>query len=129
MTLLDFEVQSQPEPPDPDDFETIEEFREAIARWDREHPSSFDRCSDLPSSQDNDVSSQDNEVSSQDNDVSSQDEPLEVSLDSFCEWAPYPAEWYEPERSEVSELPPVAKSSITSEFFIPTFGRWGDRSE
>jgi hypothetical protein len=60
-------------------------------------------------------------------------EPLEVSLDSFCEWAPCPLDWYEPadllEPSEVSELSDVAKSSITSDFFIPTFDRWGDRSD
>ncbi|MBD0309881.1 MAG: hypothetical protein ICV80_17785 [Microcoleus sp. T1-bin1] len=58
-------------------------------------------------------------------------EPLEVSLDSFCEWARCPAQWYEPvallEPSEVMELSPVLKSSSTSNFFILTFGRLGDR--
>jgi hypothetical protein len=114
LSLFDVHVQSPPEPPDPDDFESLDEFREAIARWDWGHPSSSEHCSDhLPSS------------------VHS--EPLEVSLDSFCEWAPCPLDWYEPadllEPSEVSELSDVAKSSITSEFFIPTFGRLGDRSD
>jgi len=33
-----------------------------------------------------------------------------------------------PEQSEVMELPPLIESSITSDFFIPTFGLWGDRS-
>jgi len=56
-------------------------------------------------------------------------EPLEVSLDSFCEWAPCPDDWYEPSKvSEVSELSPT-KSSITSDFFIPIFDAWCDRSK
>jgi hypothetical protein len=93
------------EPLDPDDFESLDAFREAIARWDREHPSIFDHCSDLPNSAHSD--------------------PLELSIDSFCEWAPCPADWYEP--AEVMELPPVHKNSSTSDFFILTFGRWGDR--
>jgi hypothetical protein len=114
LSLLDFEVESVEEPPDPDDFESLDAFREAIARWDGEHPtSSFDHCSDhLPSSE--------------------QNEPLEISLDSFCEWVPCPADWYEPdtslEQSKVSELLRADKSSITSDFFIPTFDRLGDRS-
>jgi hypothetical protein len=109
LSLIDFEVLTEPEPPDPDDFESLDAFRKAIARWDGEHPSSFDHCSELPSSQ---------------------DKPLEVSLDSFCEWAPCPEDWYEPTldgSSKVMELSPVRKSSITSDFFIPTFGL-GDRS-
>jgi len=134
LSLLDFEVESVEEPPDPDDFESLDAFREAIARWDSEHPtSSFDHCSDqLPSSEDNDVSSEDHDVSSEDHDVSSEDKPLELSLDSFCLWAHCPAEWYEPaallEQSRVMELSSVQKTSSTSDFFIPTFGRWGDRS-
>jgi hypothetical protein len=121
LSLFDVQVQSPPELPDPDDFESLDAFREAIARWDLEHPtSSSDRCSDhLPSS----VHCELNSVPC---------EPLEVSLDSFCEWAPCPDEWYEPaallEQSKVSELSPTCKSSITSDFSIPTFGRWGDRS-
>jgi hypothetical protein len=113
LSLFDAQVVTEPEPPDPDDFESLDAFREAIARWDWEHPtSSFDHCSDLlPSSVPN--------------------EPLEISLDSFCEWAPCPADWYEPdtsiEQSEVSELLRADKSSITSDFFIPTFDRLGDR--
>jgi len=112
LSLLDFEVESVDEAPDPDDFESLDAFREVIERWDREHPSSFDHCSDhLPSSE--------------------QNEPLEISLESFCEWAPCPADWYEPdtslEQSKVSELLRVEKSSITSDFFIPTFDRLGDR--
>jgi hypothetical protein len=119
LSLLDFEIESSDEPPDPDDFESLDAFREAIARWDWEHPSSFDHCSDqLPSSEDNDVSSE--------------DKPLELSLDSFCLWAHCPADWYEPaevlEPSKVMELSPIHKNSSTSDFFIPTFDSLGDRS-
>jgi hypothetical protein len=126
LSLVDFEVQSEPEPPDPDDFESLDAFREAITRWDGEHPSSLDHFSDpLPSSEGNDVSSEDNDVSSEDN-------ALGLPLDSFCLWAHCPAEWYEPaallELSKVSELSPTCKSSITSDFFIPTFGSLRDRS-
>ncbi len=47
LSLLDFEVESVEEPPDPDDFESLDAFLEAIARWDWEHPtSSFDHCSE-----------------------------------------------------------------------------------
>jgi hypothetical protein len=127
LSLLDFEVQSVDEPPDPDDFESLDAFREALARWDLEHPSSsssFDRSDHLPSSEDNDVSSEDN-------DVSSEDKPLELSLDSFCLWAHCPADWYEPaallKPSKVMELSPVHKNSSTSDFFIPTFNCWSDR--
>jgi hypothetical protein len=99
--------------PDPDDFESLDAFREAIARWDGEHPSSLDHFSDhLPSSEDN---------------------ALGLPLDSFCLWAHCPADWYEPtallDLSKVSELSPTCKSSITSDFFIPTFGTLGDRDE
>jgi len=38
LSLLDFEVQSQPERPDPDDFESLDAFGEAIASGDWEHP-------------------------------------------------------------------------------------------
>ena len=116
LSLLNFEVESAAEPPDPDDFESLDAFREAITRWDWEHPSSSDHCE--PSS----VHCEPSSVHS---------EPLEVSLDSLCEWAPCPDEWYEPtallEPSKVSELSPGCKSSITSDFFIPTFDAWGDR--
>ena len=135
LSLLDFEVQSQDEPPDPDDFESLDAFREAIASWDKAHPSSSDHCSDHCSDQNEPPDPYEfdsmfafwaaydawDEASDDDS------EPLEISLDSFCEWAPCPLDWYEPEASEVSELSAVAKSSITSEFFIPTFDRWGDR--
>jgi len=109
LSLLDFEVESVNEPPDPDDFESLDAFREAIALWDDQNP-----------------------------------EPPAVSIDSMCEWAPCPQEWYEPEaeilplkassmielpeQSEVMELPPLIETSSISDFFIPTFGRWGDRS-
>jgi len=123
LSLLDFEIESSDEPPDPDDFESLDAFREAIARWDWEHPSSSDHCSDHCSDQ---------LPSSEDNDVSSEDKPLELSLDSFCLWTHCPADWYEPaallEPSKVMELSPVHKNSSTSDFFIPTFDRFGDRS-
>jgi hypothetical protein len=38
LSLLDFEVESVDEPPDPDDFECLNAFREAIALWDATHP-------------------------------------------------------------------------------------------
>src|SRR6476620_291390 len=38
LSLLDFEVQSEPEPPDPDDFESLDAILEAIAIWDAENP-------------------------------------------------------------------------------------------
>jgi len=38
LSLLDFEVESVDEPPDPDDFEFLNAFREAIALWDATHP-------------------------------------------------------------------------------------------
>jgi len=90
LSLLDFEVESADEPPDPDDFELLEDFKRAIARWDSEHPE------------------------------------LEISLDSFCEWAPCPDDWYEP--SEVLEVTPVIESSSTCNFSIPTFDAWCDRT-
>jgi len=156
LSLLNFDIESVDEPPDPDDFESLDAFREAIARWDWEHPTSnFDHCSDLlPSS----VHSELNSVHSETNSVhckppdphdfdsmfafwaaydaweasNDDSEPLEVSFDSFCEWAPCPPDWYESialdGSSKVLELSPVRKSSSTSDFFIPTFGLWGDQS-
>ena len=104
LSLLDFEVQSVDEPPDPDDFESLDAFREALARWDCEH----------------------NEVSPEHN------EPLQVSLDSFSLWGLCPADWYEPaallEPSSMLELSSTRKSFITSHFFIPTFDCLSDRS-
>ena len=38
LSLLDFEVESVDEPPDPDDFESLDAFRQAIALWDSQHP-------------------------------------------------------------------------------------------
>jgi hypothetical protein len=103
LSLLNFEIESVDEPPDPDDFESLDAFREALARWDWEH----------------------NEVSPEHN------EPLQVSLDSFSLWGSGPANWYEPaevlEPSSMLELSQTCKSSITSDFFIPTFDRLSDR--
>jgi len=100
LSLLDFEVESVNEPPDPDDFDSMFAFWAAYDAWDED-------SNDDP-------------------------EPLETSLDSFCEWAPCPADWYEPVAldgsSKVLEMSPGSKSSITSDFFIPTFGGLGDRS-
>jgi hypothetical protein len=103
LSLLNFEIESLDEPPDPDDFEFLDAFREALARWDCEH---------------NEVSPEHNEVNAEHN------EPLQVSLDSFCLWAHCPHTWYEPSGwhpSEVMELLRVGDSSDTSNFFIPTF--------
>ena len=83
LSLLE-SVETSDEPPDPDDFQTLAEFHQAIALWDAEHP-----------------------------------EPLEISLDSMCEWAPCPDEWYEPD---------AAESSSTCNFSIPTFDAWCDRA-
>ena len=75
---------------------------------------------------------------------------IEISLESFCEWAPVPDDWYEPvasEPSEVLEVSPVSsdhcsdhcsdqlqnslcpaiESSCTSKFLIPVFDAWCDR--
>jgi hypothetical protein len=102
LNLLDFEVELVNEPPDPDDFASIEEFQEALARWDVENA-----------------------------------EIIAVSMDSICEWAPCPDEWYEPEpeslplkASSMMELsPPAIECSITSaNFTIPTFDAWCDRA-
>ena len=145
MSLLDFEVVTESEPPDPDDFETLDAFREAISRWDWEHPSSFDHCSDLPNSvysepnsvpcEPNSMPCEPNSMPCEPNSVPCEPnsmpcEPLEVSLDSFCLWAHCSAYWYEPvevlELSKVMGLSPINKNSSTSDFFIPTFDRWGD---
>jgi hypothetical protein len=102
LSLLDFDVELVNEPPDPDDFASIEEFQEALARWDAENA-----------------------------------EIIAVSMDSMCEWAPCPDEWYEPEpeslplkASSMMELsPPAIECSITSaNFSIPTFDAWCDRA-
>ncbi|MEG4147900.1 hypothetical protein [Microcoleus sp. Pol12B5] len=88
LNLLE-RLETDNEPPDPDDFASLDAFREAIALWDAEHP-----------------------------------EPLEISLDSFCEWAPCPDDWYEP---EVLNCKPTIECSST--FSIPTFDAWCDRAK
>jgi hypothetical protein len=103
LSLLDFEVELVNEPPDPDDFSSIDAFNDAMARWDAENA-----------------------------------ESLTVSMDSMCEWASCPHEWYEPKaedlplkassRIEVVELS-LDSGSITCNFSIPTFGAWCDRSD
>lgn len=40
LSLLDFEVESVPEAPDPDDFDSIEDFKDALALWDAKNPES-----------------------------------------------------------------------------------------
>ena len=111
LSLLNFEIESASEPPDPDDFESLDAFREAIARWDTENS-----------------------------------ELLAASIDSMCEWAPCPEEWYWPkaeilplkpsstsdqllpsQQSEVMEFSIVGEGSITCNFFIPIFDAWCDR--
>jgi hypothetical protein len=109
LSLLDFEIESVDEPPDPDDFESLDAFREAIARWDCEH---------------NFVIPEHNFV------IPEHNEPLQVSLDSFSLWGLCPADWYESallEPSSMLELSQTCKSSITSDFFIPTFDCLSDR--
>ncbi|MEG4225549.1 hypothetical protein QUA35_06620 [Microcoleus sp. N9_B2] len=89
LNLLE-SVEADDEPPDPDDFESLDVFREAIALWDAKHL-----------------------------------ELIEIGLDSFCEWAPCPDDWYESdtllEPSEVLEHSIAGKSSSTCEFLIPVF--------
>ena len=53
--------------------------------------------------------------------------PLQVSLESFSQWAAIPDSWYEPQLSEVLELSSGSKSSNTCEFLIPVFDPWCDR--
>lgn len=91
------EPETDDEPPDPDDFKSLDAFNEALARWDAENA-----------------------------------EALAGSMDSLCEWAPCPHEWYEPEpeklpvkASSMRELSPPAESSST--FSIPIFDAWCDR--
>ena len=116
LSLLDFEIESADEPPDPDDFESMFAFWAAYDAW----------CERT-------------------DDDSEQFEPLEISLTSMCEWAPCPEEWYEPETNETNEtvsctleissmleLPILFdicanESSITCNFSIPTFDAWCDR--
>ena len=102
LSFFEAQVVSEPEPPDPDDFESLDAFPEALARWNAENA-----------------------------------EMLAVSMDSMCEWAPCPDEWYEPEpeslplkASSMMELsPPAIECSITSaNFTIPTFDAWCDRA-
>jgi hypothetical protein len=102
LSFFEAQVVSEPEPPDPDDFESLDAFPEALARWNAENA-----------------------------------EMLAVSMDSMCEWAPCPDEWYEPEHeslplnaSSMMELsPPAIECSITSaNFTIPTFDAWCDRA-
>ncbi|MBD0310047.1 MAG: hypothetical protein ICV80_18655 [Microcoleus sp. T1-bin1] len=38
LSLFEARVVTEPEPPDPDDFESLDAFREAIARRDAENP-------------------------------------------------------------------------------------------
>jgi hypothetical protein len=110
LSLLDFKVQSAEEPPDPDDFGSIEEFHKELAHWDAENA-----------------------------------EMIAVSMDSMCEWAPCPYEWYEPEvenlplkassmielseQSEVMELSTGSSGSVSCDFSIPVFCAWCDRDE
>jgi len=47
LSLFEAQVVTEPEPPDPDDFESLDAFREAITLWDSEHNEvSFDHCSE-----------------------------------------------------------------------------------
>jgi len=38
LNLFNFQVESVVEAPDPDDFESLDAFRETIALWDSQHP-------------------------------------------------------------------------------------------
>ena len=141
LSLFDVQVQSPPEPPDPDDFESLNAFREAIVLWDAEHnEASSVHCEsssvhlEPPDPQDFDSmfafwAAYDawDKATDDDGEPSSIDKPLEISLDSFSEWAPCPPDWYEP--SKVMEHLRVGDSSNTSDFFIPTFGAWCDRRQ
>ncbi len=115
LSLLDFEVESEDEPPDPDDFESMFAFWAAYDAWCQR--------------------TDDDSVHNQPTSVHNESEPLEVlltSLDSMCEWAPCPDEWYEPETllepAEVLEVSPTIRASSTCNFSIPTFDAWCDRT-
>ncbi|WP_293352594.1 MULTISPECIES: hypothetical protein [unclassified Microcoleus] len=104
LSLLDFEVESADEPPDPDDFDSLDAFREALARWDTENPESR---------------------------TVSMDSMTEWAP---CpgDWYEPAAEVLPPEASsmKVLELSPAIEtieSSSTCEFLIPVFGAAGDR--
>ncbi len=114
LSLLDFDVVSTDEPPDPDDFDgNMFAFWAAYDAWVGEDEGGFEYL----------------------------EEPPEVSLDSFCEWAPCPLEWYEPETIETIETSFIAfeispvpifcegfanQSSSTCKFLIPVFDAWCD---
>lgn len=110
LSLLDFEIESADEPPDPDDFDSMLAFRTAYDDWcDRDDESEIEQFEPI--------------------------EPLYISLASMSEWAPCPDDWYEPETNEIIEtvsctLETVSmpiKSSSTCNFSIPTFDAWCDR--
>ena len=100
LNLLEPDIED--EPPDPDDFDSIDAFREAMARWDAEHPpeplevSMASMCEWAPC-------------------------PLE--------WYE-PAETNETNEtvSYTLEISPVSVASAgTSKFLIPVFDAWCDR--
>ena len=106
LNLLDFKVAD--EPPDPDDFESLDAFREAIAIWDDQNPEppavSIDSmCEWVPCPEEW---------------YEPESEILPLKASSMMEL---------PEQSEVSELSLNRKSSITLDFSIPTFDAWCDR--
>lgn len=105
LNLLDFQIPATNEPPDPDDFDCMFAFWAAYDAWVGDDEEGFAPLED--------------------------NEPLEISLNSFCEWAPVPDDWYEPdtslEPSEVLEHSTVGESSSTCKFLIPVFDAWCDR--
>jgi len=111
LSLLNFEVVTESEPPDPDDFETLDAFREAIARWDTENPellaASIDSmCEWVPCPEEW---------------YWPKAEILPLKPSSTSDLS-LPSQ-----QSSVIELSIAGEGSITCNFFIPIFDAWCDR--
>ena len=107
LNILDFEVSSD-EPPDPDDFESLDAFREAIALWDAQNPEPFAAS----------IDSMREWAPCPEEWYEPKAEILPLKASSMIEL---------PEQSEVLELFQVGESFDTLDFAIPTFDRLGDR--
>ncbi|MCC3482726.1 MAG: hypothetical protein JGK39_32880 [Microcoleus sp. PH2017_12_PCY_D_A] len=66
LNLLNFEIELVDEPPDPDDFESLDAFREAIVLWDFEHSEPIEQFAEF----------------------SGVGTVETVSLESMCQWVP-----------------------------------------
>ncbi len=110
------------EPPDPDDFDSMFAFWAAYDAWDKatetkQEQEGFSPFLPLETSFDTRTNLASEPTP----------RPLQVSLESFSQWAAIPDSWYELQLSEVLELSSGSKSSNTCEFLIPVFDPWCDR--